>query len=73
MPMSKVFDSQFLDVCCSSIQTKEIIYCLRRTTQTIDICVFALSNKVLSNEIIIAYKRGILIRVIVSNCILLQS
>lgn len=32
---------------------------------------FTISNKPISNEIIIAHNRGILIRIIVSNCILL--
>lgn len=69
----KFFDIRCSNPGCSSIQTREIVYCLRRATRTIDICMFALSNKVLSKEIIAAYHRGVLIRVVVSNCILLES
>jgi len=38
-----------------------------------DICMFAISNKSIAKEIINAHERGVLIRVIVSNCILLES
>jgi len=34
---------------------------------------FAISNKPIANEIIAAHKRGVLIRIIVSNCILFES
>lgn len=69
----KCFNIQCTDVNCSSIQTREIIYCLRRATRTIDVCMFTLSNKPLAEEIIAAQERGIQIRVIVSNCVMLHS
>lgn len=67
------FDSQCQDIDCSSIQTKEIIKCLQQAEKSIDVCVFSISNKPLSSEIISAHQRGIMIRVVVSNCILLEQ
>lgn len=58
---------------CSTIITKEIICCLKNAIKSIDICVFTISNELIANVIINAYKRGILIRILVSNCILLYS
>lgn len=58
---------------CSSIKTREIILCLQGAKNTIDICMFAISNKPISNKIVEAHKRGVLIRIIVSNCILVNS
>jgi len=58
---------------CSITNTKEIIYCLKNATKSIDICVFTISNELIAHVIITAYKRGIFVRIIVSNCILLHS
>jgi len=58
---------------CSSFKTKEIILGLQKARKTMDICMFAISNKPISKEIIDAHKRGVLVRIIVSNCILFES
>jgi len=46
---------------------------LQQAEKSIDVCMFSISNKPLSSEIIAAHQRGILIRVVVSNCILLKQ
>lgn len=58
---------------CSSVKMKEIILCLRKAKKSMDICVFAISNKPIANEVVAAHQRGILIRIIISNCILVYS
>lgn len=67
------FDSQCLVGVCSSNKTREIVNCLQNARKSIDICVFAISNKPISDAIIDAYTRGIPIRIIISNCILSKS
>uniref|UniRef100_A0A2S2NIK6 Mitochondrial cardiolipin hydrolase n=1 Tax=Schizaphis graminum TaxID=13262 RepID=A0A2S2NIK6_SCHGA len=67
------FNIDCLSPNCSSVKTKEIILCLRKAKKSMDICVFAISNKPISNEILAAHKQGILIRIIISNCILINS
>lgn len=58
---------------CSSIKTKKILHCLQSAKKSIDICVFAFSNEPIAAAVIDAYKRGILIRIIINNCILFNS
>lgn len=58
---------------CSSFNTREIIFCLRNAKETIDICMYAISNKTITNEIIAAHSRGVPIRIISSNCVLINS
>lgn len=61
------------DADCSTIKTKKIIHCLKNAKKSIDICIFAISNEPIAAEIVLAHKRGILIRIIISNCILIKS
>lgn len=61
------------DVNCSIVQTSKIIKCLQQAEKSIDICMFSISHKYLSNEIISAHNRGVLIRIVVSNCILMTQ
>lgn len=68
-----MFNELCLSVNCPSIKTREIMKCLRSAKKSIDICVFALSNKPIAAEVIDAHKRGVLVRVVVSNCYLLKS
>lgn len=58
---------------CTSVKTKKIILCLQNARKSIDICVFAISNEPIAKEVINAYERGIVIRIIMSNCILFHS
>lgn len=67
------FNIKCLSPNCSSSKTREIILCLQSARKSMDICMFAISNEPIANEIIAAHKRGILIRIIVSNCILFES
>ncbi|XP_025190356.1 mitochondrial cardiolipin hydrolase-like [Melanaphis sacchari] len=67
------FNIDCLSPNCSSFKTKEIIFCLQRARKSMDICVFSISNKPIANEIVNAHKRGILVRIIVCNCILVIS
>lgn len=69
----RTFDINCLSENCSSFKTREIILCLRKARKTMDICIYSISNKPIAEEIIAAYKRGVLIRIIVSNCILYES
>ncbi|XP_022166844.1 mitochondrial cardiolipin hydrolase-like isoform X2 [Myzus persicae] len=67
------FDIHCVSPNCSSFKTREIILCLQKARKTMDICMFAISNKPIAKEIIDAHKRGVLVRIIVSNCILFES
>ncbi|XP_003247580.1 mitochondrial cardiolipin hydrolase [Acyrthosiphon pisum] len=67
------FTVECLSPNCSSSKTKEILLCLKSARKTMDICMFAISNKPIANEIIAAHKRGVLVRVVVCNCILFES
>lgn len=58
---------------CSAVQIREIIICLRRAKQTIDICLNSMSKKLLMKEIIASRRRGIEIRVLVRDLTLLKS
>lgn len=58
---------------CSSHKTKKVVHCLRSAIKSIDICVFAFSNEPFAAAVIDAHKRGILIRIIINNCILFNS
>lgn len=68
-----ILDIQCTDVNCSSINTRHIINCLKNATKSIDICVFCLSHITFCNIICDAYSRGVLVRVIINNCLLDQS
>ncbi|XP_025422566.1 mitochondrial cardiolipin hydrolase-like isoform X2 [Sipha flava] len=67
------YNSECLDANCSVIKTAEIICCLQNATKSIDICVFTLSHERIATEIIAAHKRGVVVRIIVSNCILIHG
>jgi len=58
---------------CSAKNTHEIINCLQKARKRIDVCVLTISNHEITEALIAAHKRGICVRVIVSNCILLHS
>lgn len=58
---------------CSSIKTKEIINCLLNARKTIDVCVFSVSNISIAEAIINAKNRGVQVRVIICNCVLMNS
>jgi len=58
---------------CSNTNTREIINCLRNASESIDVCVFTISNQPISRAVVEAYRRGICVRVVVSNCVLLNT
>lgn len=58
---------------CPSLNTREIIFCLRNAKKTIDVCMFAISNKPITSEIMAAQSRGVVIRIIISDCVLKNS
>lgn len=58
---------------CSSSKTREILLCLQRVQKSLDICMFAISNESITKVIIAAYNRGISVRIIVCNCVLIKS
>lgn len=58
---------------CSSLKTKEIINCLQNAKKSIDVCVYTISNEPIASTVIAAYLRGVQVRCVVSNCILLNS
>ncbi|VVC36950.1 Phospholipase D/Transphosphatidylase,Phospholipase D-like domain [Cinara cedri] len=66
------FNIQCGNVNCSSVNTKHIIDCLNNAKNSIDICVFSLSNEILASTICNAYSRGVVVRLIVSNCLLIH-
>lgn len=67
------YNWECLDANCPFNKTAEITCYLKNATKSIDICVFAVSNKQISAEIIAAHKRGVVVRIIVSNCILING
>lgn len=61
------------NVNCPSTRLKQIISCLKNATKSIDICVFALSNNILADVICESHIRGIKVRLIINNCVLMHG
>lgn len=68
-----LFDAQCQVAGSSCSKTMKIINYLRMAEKSLDICVFTISNEPIAAEIIKAHNRGVLVRIIVSNGILLQT
>lgn len=58
---------------CTYVKTTEIAHRLQNATKSIDICVFAISNEQIAFAVIAAHKRGVLVRIVVSNCVLMNG
>lgn len=69
----RVYNTKCSTADCCFLKTEEIVVCLQNATKSIDVCVFAISNEQISISLIQALKRGIVIRIIVSNCILIHG
>lgn len=66
-------DIQCRNAKCPNVRLRQIICCLKKATKSIDICVFAVSNKILATVICESQSRGIKVRLIINNCILMHS
>ncbi|XP_050438767.1 mitochondrial cardiolipin hydrolase-like [Adelges cooleyi] len=51
----------------------DLVNCLNLAQKSIDVCVYTISSEPLTDAIINAYNRGVLVRVVVSNGVLLYS
>ncbi|XP_050539082.1 mitochondrial cardiolipin hydrolase-like [Daktulosphaira vitifoliae] len=54
-------------------QIMKIVNCLYSAQKSIDVCVYTISSEPLAEALVDAHKRGILVRIIVSNGILLNT
>lgn len=58
---------------CPSKKTKNIVDCIRNAEKSIDICMYTISSEPIAEAIIYAHARNIKIRIVISNCVLMNS